>query len=72
MLLQLISSKKRWSMLNNKQSPIMDDNEIEAVSMANKSLWVFKPTTDKQRRIKDADFVIIATPTDYDPKNELL
>ncbi|MFT7880525.1 MAG: nucleotide sugar dehydrogenase [Sulfurimonas sp.] len=56
---------EKIEMLNRKQSPI-EDREIEAY-LAEKTLD-FKATLDKEEAYQNADFVIIATPTDYDPE----
>ena len=58
--------ENKVNQLNNKVSPIAD-TEIEDF-IANKNLN-FSATLDKEYAYKDADFVIIATPTDYDTKN---
>ncbi|HEY9018785.1 nucleotide sugar dehydrogenase [Thiomicrospira sp.] len=55
--------KKKIDLLNNKKSPIID-TEIEHF-LANKPLN-FTATLDPSQAYKDAEFVIIATPTDYD------
>ena len=62
--LDIIPSK--IEQLNNKISPIAD-TEIEDF-LANKDLN-FTATLDKELTYKNADFVIIATPTDYDTAN---
>lgn len=61
--LDILSDK--IEMLNRKESPI-DDAEIQDY-LSHKSLRL-EATTDKELAYKNADFVIIATPTDYDPQ----
>lgn len=57
--------EEKVNLLNNKKSPI-EDADIENY-LANKSLN-FKATLNKQEAYGNADFVVIATPTDYDPE----
>ena len=55
--------KERVDLVNNKKSPIQDDY-IEDY-LANKPLSL-KATLDQESGYRDADFVVIAAPTNYD------
>lgn len=57
--------QEKVDMINNKKSPIVDA-EIEEY-LATKDLNL-TATTDVEKAYKDADFVIISTPTNYDPQ----
>lgn len=56
--------REKVDMINHKKSPIVD-KEIEEY-LTTKELNL-KATTDGQEAYKDADFVVISTPTNYDP-----
>lgn len=57
--------QEKVDMINNKISPIVD-REIEEY-LATKELNLVA-TTDAFKAYKDAEYVIISTPTDYDPE----
>jgi UDPglucose 6-dehydrogenase len=56
-------NQEKVDMINNKKSPIID-KEIEDY-LKTKELNL-KATTDMYKAFKDAEFVVISTPTDYD------
>nr|WP_294829119.1 nucleotide sugar dehydrogenase [Prevotella sp.] len=55
---------EKVELINNRQSPIQDDY-IEKY-LAEKDLHL-KATTNGEEAYKNADFIVIATPTNYDP-----
>ena len=55
---------EKVDLINNRQSPIQDDY-IEKY-LAEKDLHL-KATTNGEEAYKNADFIVIATPTNYDP-----
>lgn len=57
--------QEKVDMINNRRSPIID-NEIEDY-LATKELNL-TATTDNYKAYKNADYVIISTPTNYDPE----
>lgn len=56
--------KEKVELINNKRSPIQDDYIEQYLSEKYLNLTA---TMDAETAYKDADFVVIATPTNYDP-----
>ena len=57
--------QEKVDMINNKKSPIID-NELEEY-LTTKELNL-TATTDNYKAYREAEYVVIATPTDYDPE----
>ncbi|MGX6591142.1 nucleotide sugar dehydrogenase [Cetobacterium ceti] len=57
--------EEKVNLINNKKSPIVDKEISEYLK--NKELNL-KATLNKEEAYKDADYIVIATPTDYDPE----
>lgn len=60
---------EKVSLLNHRQSPIVD-SDISA--FLQRDDLNFKATLDAKEAFTGADFVIISTPTNYDPKRNFL
>lgn len=58
-------NQEKVDMINNKKSPIIDKEIEEYLSTKELNLTA---TTDNYKAFKDAEFVVISTPTDYDPE----
>jgi UDPglucose 6-dehydrogenase len=57
--------QEKVDMINNKKSPIVDPEIEEYLSTKDLNLTA---TTDNFEAFKDAEYVIISTPTNYDPE----
>lgn len=57
--------KEKVDMINNKKSPIIDKEIEEYLTTKELNLTA---TTDNYKAYKEADYVIISTPTNYDPE----
>ncbi|MBU9713520.1 nucleotide sugar dehydrogenase [Evansella tamaricis] len=59
--------QEKVDMINRKESPIVDKEIEEFLTTKDLNLVA---TTDAEKAYRDAEFVIIATPTDYDPDKD--
>ncbi|HHV30612.1 nucleotide sugar dehydrogenase [Acetivibrio mesophilus] len=57
--------KEKVDMINNRKSPIIDAEIEEYLSTKDLNL---KATTDYYLAYKDAEYIVISTPTNYDPE----
>ena len=57
--------KEKVDMVNKRQSPVA---EVDLEAYLREAPLNLSATTDTESAYKDADFIIIATPTDYDPE----
>ena len=57
--------QKKVDLINSKKSPIEDKEISEYLSSHELNL---RATTDAAEAYSGADFVVVCTPTDYDPK----
>lgn len=57
--------KEKVDMVNKRQSPVA---EVDLEAYLREAPLNLSATTDAESAYKDADFIIIATPTDYDPE----
>ena len=57
---------EKVELINHRRSPIKDAEIEKTLSDRNVSI---RATTDSQQAFQNADYVIVATPTDYDPKH---
>ena len=56
--------KEKVNLINNRQSPIIDKEISQYLSTKKLNL---KAVTDWRDEYKNAEFIIISTPTNYDP-----
>ena len=63
-VIALTTTPKKVEMINSKKSPIKDAEIEDFLSTKDLSLTA---TIDRENFYKDAKYVVVATPTDYDP-----